>query len=139
MELFSQKKIQSNVLYLSVILILAAGSFAYAASDDRFLAEQSVNDPTMTPQVISQVKKDSQTPIPEQLQKHQTLAEVNSKQIKKDVLESNAVSDYEIKRKTDPAKLLAVEKHEYVPNKPGKAIYLIEYENKNVRIGTDFK
>lgn len=142
MEEQYKSRLIKSVGILSITMtasMMVVQSHANNTLNDDALSEQTDRLQKVTPEVITQLKNDAQLDASEQVKIQQQLAQKQSMQIKKQVLESNAASDYEIKRKTDPSKLLNVEKHEFIPPKPAKVIYNIEFENKNVQIGTNFK
>ena len=128
--------IKPMLIGLSVFAAMAMNVYAQT---DEFLAEQRVENPKVTDALITEVKADSQKPISDQLQIHDQKAKQQLNEIKQETLEENAVSDYELKRKTDASRLLNAEKHEYIPGKPSNVTYTISYEYKNVRIGNHTK
>lgn len=135
----TRKKHCKSLIMLSVLMLINGFSYANQSLDDATLSEQTDRLQKVTPEVISQVKSGLELNLEQQHQAQQKLAQVNAKQIKKELLEANAASDYEIKRKTDPETLMRVEKHEYVPAKPSNVSYTLEYSNKNVQIGSHIK
>ena len=120
----------------SIFSVVATNTWA---ETDAFLAEQRVDNPKVTQALISEVKQDSQKPLSDQWSIHDQKAIQQANEIKKENLEANAVSDYELKRKTDPAKLINADKHEYIPTKPANTTYTISYESKNIKIGNQIK
>lgn len=128
-----------NILTLSLLILVNGFSYANKSLDDNTLAEQTDQLKKVTPEVIKQVKNELELNREQQHQAQQKLAQVHAKQIKKELLEAHAASDYEIKRKTDPDALMRVEKHEYVPVKSSNVSYNAEYRNKNVQIGSQIK
>lgn len=102
------------VLTLSCTLLLPTTVSAQIVQDQD-LSELSAGDEKVTAEMIDLVKHDAQIPVEEQNDKHQHLAQEQSDQIKKQTLEDNAVSDYEIKKKTDNSKLLTDKRKVYVP------------------------
>ncbi len=116
-QLFEQGLRFRNMIMLSILMSLNGFSYANEILDDNNLAEQTDQLQKVTPEVIIKVKTDVELNLEQQLQLQQNKAQVNAKQIKKDILEAHAASDYEIKRKTDPDPLMRVEKHEFFPEK----------------------
>lgn len=114
MERFEKTGFKFYARTLPLFMIMGV-SLVYA--NDAFLAEQRAGDDRVTPEVIELVKHDAHIPPDEQKLKHQQLAQQQFDEIKKQTLEDNAASDYEIKRKTDNSKLLADERRVYVPKK----------------------
>lgn len=128
-----------KIITLLVLIIVNGFSHANKRLDDNTLAEQTDQLQKVTPEVITQVKSEVELNVEQQHQAQDKLAQVNAKQIKKELLEAHAASDYEIKRKTDPEVLMRREKHEYVPAKQSNVSYNVEYGNKNVQIGSNLK
>ena len=128
-----------HLVTLSGLMLMHGFCYANKTLDDATLAEQTDQLQKVTPDVIHQVKTEVTLNLDQQQQAQQKLAQLRAKQIKKELLEANAASDYEIKRKTDPETLMRVEKHEYVPAKPSNVSYNVEYGNKNVQIGSHVK
>lgn len=128
-----------SMAYLICGSVLSVVTMNACAETDAFLAEQSVENPKVTQALISEVKQDSQKPLSDQWLIHDQKAIQQANEIKKENLEANAVSDYELKRKTDPAKLINADKHEYIPTKPVNTTYNISYESKNIKIGNQIK
>lgn len=142
MEVIQRFIVKDRLLKHSILLIILVVSAAASANlvlNDDALSEQTDQLKKLTPEVITQVKSEVDLNIEQQNQAQLSLAQARSGQIKQQLLESNAVSDYEIKRKTDPEKLLQVEKHEFIPVKQSQVIYRIDYENKNVQLGNNLK
>lgn len=109
---FSIKK----MLFTSLLIAMTVVAYAQTVDDD-VLAAQSAGDQKVSPKMISLVKHDAHISLQEQLDKHQHLAKEQADQINKENLESNAASDYEIKKKTDNSKLLVDERKAYIPGK----------------------
>lgn len=128
-----------RLMMLSIVILINGFSYANKSLDDNTLAEQTDQLQKVTPEVINQVKNEVELNFEQQQQAQQKMAQVHAQQIKKSLLEAHAASDYEIKRKTNPETLMQVEKHEYVPAKPAKVSYNLEYSNKNVQIGSHNK
>lgn len=137
-NLTNYKKAVSLITRLTMSLCMVSAFSVYAESD-AFLAEQRVENPKVTEALISEVKQEAQKPVSDQRVKHDQKATEQANQIKKENLEENATSDYELKRKTDTAKLLNVAKREYIPAKQSHVIYTVGYENKNVHFGNKAK
>lgn len=138
-QMLSRKWHFKSLITLSVLVLINGFSYANQNLDDATLAEQTDQLQKVTPEVINQVKSEVELNLEQQHQAQQKLAQVQAKQIKKELLEAHAASDYEIKRKTDPEALMRGEKHEYVPAKQSNVSYTLEYSNKNVQIGSHIK
>lgn len=136
MEIYQQVYVYFKRLSLTA-LILASTSVLAKSESEQYLESQRVNENRVTVDLIEKVQSETKKPVEVQLKNNQSLADKQFNQIKQQNLEENAVSDYELKRQTDPVKLMNNEKQEYIPARNASVVYKLQYENKNVQIGTN--
>lgn len=136
MEIYQQVYVCFKRLSLTA-LILASTSVLAKSESEQFLESQRVNENRVTVDLIEKVQSETKKPVEVQLKNNQSLADKQFNQIKQQNLEESAVSDYELKRQTDPVKLMNNEKQEYIPARNASVVYKLQYENKNVQIGTN--
>lgn len=127
-----------RIAKLSMIFMVSTHVLANLESD-QFLASQGVNENNVTADLIETVKVETKKPVDIQIKNSESIADMQFQQIKQQNLEESAVSDYELKRKTDPGKLMQNEKHEYLPPRAGSGVYKLQFENINVQLGTNIK
>lgn len=129
-----------RIAKFSIVMTMLVCTHVLAHSDsDQFLASQGVNENNVTVDLIETVKSETKKPVDIQIKNSEIIANMQFQQIKQQNLEENAVSDYELKRKTDPSKLMQNEKHEYVPPRAGSGVYKLQFENVNVQLGSNIK
>lgn len=136
MEIYQQVYVYFKRISLTALVLVNTAVLAKSESD-QFLESQRVNENRVTVDLIEKVQLETKKPVEVQLKNNLNLADKQFNQIKQQNLEEGAVSDYELKRQTDQVKLMNNEKQEYIPARNASVVYKLQYENKNVQIGTN--
>lgn len=136
MEIYQQVYVYFKRISLTALVLVNSAVLAKSESD-QFLESQRVNENRVTVDLIEKVQLETKKPVEVQLKNNLNLADKQFNQIKQQNLEEGAVSDYELKRQTDQVKLMNNEKQEYIPARNASVVYKLQYENKNVQIGTN--
>ena len=99
MMIIEINKFSYTQLLITILMMSSSTSLFANKLDDQSLSEQYDSLATLTPIIISTVKKEAQQPLDEQNSAHNQIANKRADDAKKDEIYSTVLTDYEWKKK----------------------------------------